>query len=167
MARGLYNSLGGTVNSPDMLAIFSTLVLCRGTFTDTGDGKAVSVWNLLKRQYSSLGGGSLEGDIASITSGGLGGFLKDMVVDMDTIPGFPKSFKTKDPTNGVPIEYEDAKDACVAATGKLNSNEPKLTENLKNITEEDLEMLTEGVEQITDGVVAEIGSPSEGENSEE
>lgn len=162
MARGLYNSLGGTVSSQDILAIYSTLILCRGTFTDTGDGKAISVWNLIKRQYASLGGGSLEGDIASITSEGLGGFLKDVVTDMDTIPGFPKSFKTKDPTNGVPIEFVDAKDACVAALGKLNANEPKLTENLKNITEEDLEMLSENMEEITDGVVAEVGLSAEG-----
>ena len=161
MARGLYNSLGGTVSSQDILAIYSTLILCRGTFTDTGDGKAVSVWNLIKRQYGTLGGGSLEGDIASITSEGLGGFFKDVVTDMDTIPGFPKSFKTKDPTNGVPIEFVDAKDACVAALGKLNANEPKLTENLKNITEEDLEMLSENMEEITDGVVAEVGASAE------
>ena len=160
MARGLYNSLGGTVSSQDLLAIYSTLILCRGTFTDTGDGKAVSVWSLIKRQYSSFGGGSLEGDIASITSGGAGGFFKDMVTDMDTIPGFPKSFKTKNPTNGIPIEFEDAKDACVAAVGKLNSNEPKLTENLKNITEEDLEMLGEGMEEITYGVVTELNAAS-------
>ncbi len=163
MARGLYNSLGGTVSSQDLLAIFSTLILCRGTFTDTGDGKAVSVWNLIKRQYSTFDGGSLEGDIASITSEGVGGFFKDMVTDMDTIPGFPKSFKTKDPTNGIPMEFVDAKDACVAATGKLNSNEPKLAENLKNITAEDLEYLSDGMEEITDGVVAQAGSPAEGE----
>lgn len=169
MARGLYNSLGGTVSSQDLLAIFSTLILCRGTFTDTGDGNAVSVWSLIKRQYSSFGGGSLEGDIASITSEGVGGFFKDMVTDMDTIPGFPKSFKTKNPTNGIPIEFEDAKDACVAAVGKLNSNEPKLTENLKNITEEDLEMLGEGMEEITDGVVTELNAAagSKEEDSEE
>ena len=166
MARGLYNSLGGTVSSQDLLAIFSTLILCRGTFTDTGDGRAVSVWSLVKRQYSSLDGGSLEGDIASITSEGVGGFFKDMVTDMDTIPGFPKSFKTKNPTNGIPIEFVDAKDACVAATGKLNSNEPKLLENLKNITEEDLELLSDGMEEITDGVVDQLGSPAEKEDDE-
>ena len=67
--------------------------------------------------------------------------VKNMVTDMDTIPGFPKSFKTKNPTNGIPVEFVDAKDACVAATGKLNANEPKLGNNLKNITEEDLELL--------------------------
>ena len=166
MARGLYNSLGGTISSQDLLAIYSTLILCRGTFTDTGDGKAVSVWNLIKRQYSSFDGGSLEGDIASITSDGTGGFFKDMVTDMDTIPGFPKSFKTKDPTNGMPIEFADAKDACVAATGKLNSNEPKLAENLKNITEEDLELLSNSMEEITDGVVAEVGTSAEKEEEE-
>lgn len=166
MARGLYNSLGGTVSSQDLLAIYSTLILCRGTFTDTGDGRAVSVWSLVKRQYSSFGGGSLEGDIASITSGGIGGFLKDMVTDMDTIPSFPKSFKTKNPTNGVPTEFEDAKDACVAATGKLNSNEPKLAENLKNITEEDLETLSENMEELTDGVVEALGSPAKEKDDE-
>ena len=123
---------------------------------------------MVKRQYSSFGGGSLEGDIASITSEGAGGFFKDMVTDMDTIPGFPKSFKTKNPTNGMPIEFVDAKDACVAATGKLNSNEPKLTENLKNIKEEDLELLGELMEEITDGVVAEIGASAEkSEDNEE
>jgi hypothetical protein len=116
---------------------------------------------LVKRQYSSFGGGSLEGDIASITSEGIGGFVKDIFTDMDTIPGFPKSFKTKDPTNGIPIEFVDAKDACVAAVGKLNSNEPKLAENLKNIKEEDLELLGDLMEEITDGVVAEIGAPGE------
>ena len=169
MARGLYNSLGGTVSSQDLLAIFSTLILCRGTFTDTGDGKAVSVWNLVKRQYSSFDGGSLEGDIASITSEGVGGFFKDMVTDMDTIPGFPKSFKTKNPTNGIPLEFVDAKDACVAATGKLNANEPKLANNLKNITEEDLELLSDGMEEITDGVVDQISGTTakeEGDSEE-
>ena len=167
MARGLYNSLGGTVSSQDILAIFSTLILCRGTFTDTGDGKAVSVWNLVKRQYASFDGGSLEGDIASITSGGVGGFFKDMVTDMDTIPGFPKSFKTKNPTNGISVEFEDAKDACVAGTGKLNSNEPRLSENLKNITEEDLEMLSSAMEEITDGVANEINAAAGSESGEE
>jgi len=168
MARGLYNSLGGTVSSQDLLAIYSTLILCRGTFTDTGDGKAVSVWSLVKRQYSSFGGGSLEGDIASITSGGAGGFFKDMVTDMDTIPSFPKSFKTRNPINGTPIEFENAKDACVAAVGKLNSNEPKLSENLKYITEDDLEKLSESMEEITDAVVAAApGAKAEGEEESE
>jgi hypothetical protein len=155
MARGLYNSLTGTVSSQDLLAIYSTLLLCRGTFT--GDTKAVSVWRKVKSQYASFGGGSLEADIASITSGGAGGFFKDIVTDMDTIPGFPKSFKTKDPIgSSIPVEFEDAKEACVLASGKLNSNETKLSTNLKNITEEDLEMLSDGMEEITTGVEEEV-----------
>ena len=155
MARGLYNSLGGTVSSQDLLAIYSTLLLCRGTFT--GDTKAVSVWRKIKSQYASFGGGSLEADITSIISGGAGGFFKDIVTDMDTIPGFPKSFKTKDPIgSSIPAEFEDAKEACVLATGKLNSNETKLSTNLKNISEEDLEMLSDGMEEITTGVEEEV-----------
>jgi len=148
MARGLYNSLGGTVSSQDLLAIYSTLLLCRGTFT--GDTKAVPVWKKIKSKYASFGGGSLEKDLASIASGGVGGFFKDIVTDMDTIPGFPKSFKTKNPTDSsISVEFEDAKEACLSAISKLNSNERKLSANLKNISKEDLEMLSDSMEEIT------------------
>ena len=55
----------------------------------------------------------------------------------------------------------------MAATGKLNSNEPRLSENLKNITEEDLEMLSSAMEEITDGVANEINAAAGSESGEE
>ena len=163
MARGIYNSLTGTVGSQDILAVYSTLLLCRGTYTDNGDGKAVSVWSEVKKFYAKSGGGSLESDISSITSEGVGGFFKDIVTDMDTIPSFPLSFKTKDPLKGAPAEFIDAKDSCVVALGKLNSNEGKLNSNLKNITAEDLEKLSEGMEELTPGIASELEKIATGE----
>jgi len=164
MARGLYNSLGGTVSSPDLLAIYSTLILCRGTYTDDGSGKAVSVWEKIKKDYVAMGGGSLGSEINSITSGGAGGFFKDMVTDMDDIPGFPMSFKTKNPTSGGPIDFEGAKDACDNGVQLLEGNVTKIAENCKHISEEDLEMLSEGMGEITEGVSAQAEG---GESSEE
>jgi hypothetical protein len=161
MARGIYNSLTGTVSSQDLLAIYSTLILCRGTFTEGGDGNAVSVWQKVKTDYASFGGGDLAGDINAITSGGAGGFFKDIVTDMDEIPSFPASFKTKNPTEGGgATTFESAKDACDEGVSKLNANAAKLAENLKLITEEDLEKLSEGMGEITSGV-AEKAEESE------
>ena len=161
MARGIYNSLTGTVSSQDLLAIYSTLILCRGTFTDGGDGNAVSVWQKVKTDYASFGGGDLAGNINAITSGGAGGFFKDIVTDMDEIPSFPVSFKTKNPTEGGgATTFESAKDACDEGVSKLNANAAKLAENLKLITEEDLEKLSEGMGEITSGV-AEKAEESE------
>lgn len=167
MARGIYNSLTGTVSSPDILAIYATLILCRGTYTDNGDGQAVSVWSEVKKFYSKYGGGNLESDIRNITAGGVGGFFKDIVTDMDTIPSFPTSFKTKDPLKGAPAEFEEAKDACDLALDKLTANENKLRANLKTITEEDLEALSEGMEEITPQVAAKLGKSSKSEDSED
>lgn len=153
MARGLYNSLGGTISSQDLLAIYSTLILCRGTYTEGINGKAVSVWQKIKSDFSKSGGGDLGTQIREITSSGLGGFFKDIVTDMDEIPGFPLSFKTKDPTSSSgPTTFEAAKDACDEGVQKLNGNITKLKENLTHITEEDLELLSDNMENITDGV---------------
>ena len=164
MARGLYNSLGGTVESQDLLAIYSTLILCRGTYTDGGDGKAISVWQKVKSDFASFGGEDLGAEIRDITSGGVGGFFKDIVSDMDELPGFPMSFKTKDPTaSGGPTTFESAKDACDEAVAKLDGNATKMSENLKHITEEDLEMLSEGMDSIT----TEVSNQAESGTSEE
>jgi hypothetical protein len=165
MSRGLYNSMGGTISSPDMLAIYSTLILCRGTFTDNGDGKAVSVWEKIKKDYSSFDGDNLVADINAIrTSEGFGGFFKDIVTDMDEIPGFPTSFKTKDPTSSSgPITFENAKDACDEAVQKLDKNLTKLKKNLTYITEEDLELLSDSMGEITEEVEGQMS----GEGSEE
>ena len=158
MARGLYNSMGGTISSQDMLAIYSTLILSRGTFTDNGDGKAVSVWEKIKKDYKSFSGSDLNGDIAAITtSQGFSGFIKDIGTDMDDLPAFPVNFKTKNPTNsGGSVSFESAKDACVDAATKLNKNVVKLSENLKLITEKDLDALSEGMETITGEVSDKI-----------
>jgi hypothetical protein len=165
MARGLFNSMGGTISSQDMLAIYSTLILCRGTFTDNGDGKAVSVWEKIKQDYSSFDGDNLVGDINGITtSQGVAGFFKDIVTDMDDLPAFPPSFKTKDPTNGGgSVSFEGAKDACDDAIQKLDKNSTKLSENLKNITESDLELLSDNMGEITGQVEDKVS----GEGSEE
>ena len=162
MARGLYNSLGGTVSSQDLLAIYSTLILCRGTYTEGAEGKAVSVWQKVKSDYAAFGGGDVGSEIRGITSGGAGGFFKDIVTDMDELPGFPLSFKTKDPTNsGGPTTFESAKDACDEAVAKLDGNATKMSENLTHITEEDLEMLSEGMGEITSGVRDQASEESE------
>lgn len=165
MARGLYNSMGGTISSPDMLAIFSTLILCRGTFTDNGEGKAISVWERIKKDYSSFDGDNLVSDINGITTTeGVSGFIKDLGTDMDDLETFPTSFKVKDPTNsGGSISFEGAKDACVSAVQKLNKNSTKLIENLMNITEKDLELLSDNLGESTE----ELASKSSGEGSEE
>jgi len=155
MARGIYNSLTGTVSSQDLLAIYSTLILCRATYTEGSEGKAVSVWEKIKKDYTSFGDGDLGTDIKEITSGGAGGFFKDIVTDMDEIPGFPASFKTKNPAEGGgPTSFENAKDACDEAVSKLNANMTKIQDNLKFITEEDLEKLSDGMGEITDEVSA-------------
>lgn len=165
MARGLFNSMGGTISSQDMLAIYSTLILCRGTFTDDGGGKAVSVWEKIKKEYSSFDGDNLVGDINAITtSQGVAGFFKDIATDMDDLPTFPPSFKAKDPNrDGGSITFEGAKDACVDALQKLDKNSTKLRENLTHITEEDLELLSDGMETITGAVEDKMS----GEGSEE
>jgi hypothetical protein len=161
MSRGLYNSLSGTVSSQDLLAIYSTLILSKGTYTEGPDGKAISVWEKVKKDYAAFGGEDLSYVIKDITSGGVGGFFKDVVTDMDEIPGFPTSFKTKDPTNGGPTTFESAKDSCDEAVGKLNGNVTKMSENLKNITEEDLEVLSESMGELTEGVAKEAGESEE------
>ena len=164
MARGLYNSMGGTISSQDMLAIYSTLILCRGTFTDDGDGKAVSVWEKIKKEYSSFDGDNLVGDINAITTSQGWGVFKDMVTDMDDLPSFPSNFKTKDPNrDGGSVTFEGAKDACVDAVQKLDKNSTKLRENLTNITEKDLELLSDNMGDITEGVESKMS----GEGSEE
>jgi hypothetical protein len=165
MARGLYNSMGGTISSPDMLAIFSTLILCRGTFTDDGDGKAIPVWERIKKDYSSFDGDNLVSDINAITTTeGVSGFFKDIGTDMDDLETFPTSFKTKDPTSsGGSVTFEGAKDACVSAVQKLDKNSTKLRENLTNITEKDLELLSENLGESTE----ELESKSNDEGSEE
>jgi hypothetical protein len=152
MARGLYNSLTGTVSSQDLLAIYSTLILSRGTFTDNGNGKAVSVWSQVKKQYTSLGGGNIMTDIASIGTDA----FKDIVTDMDDIPSFPASFKTKNPLKGGPIDFNGAKDMCIDGVRKLQANGGKIGSNLKNITEEDLEVLSDGMEEITPKVSSKM-----------
>ncbi len=165
MARGLYNSMGGTISSPDMLAIFSTLILCRGTFTDDGDGKAISVWERIKKDFSSFDRGNLVSEINAITTTeGVSGFFKDIGTDMDDLETFPTSFKTKDPTSsGGSVSFEGAKDACVSAVQKLDKNSTKLRENLTNITEKDLELLSENLGESTE----ELESKSSDEGSEE
>ena len=165
MARGLYNSMGGVISSQDMLAIYSTLILCRGTFTDNGDGKAVSVWEKIKQDYSSFDGDNLVSDINGITTTqGVGGFFKDIVTDMDDLPAFPPTFKTKDPNrDGGSVTFEGAKDFCVDALQKLDKNSTKLRENLTNITEKDLELLSDNMGDITEGVESKMS----GEGSEE
>jgi len=165
MARGLYNSMGGVISSQDMLAIYSTLILCRGTFTDNGDGKAISVWEKMKQDYGSFDGDNLVGDINGITTTqGVSGFFKDLVTDMDDLPAFPPSFKTKDPNrDGGSITFEGAKDTCVDALQKLDKNSPKLRENLTHITEQDLELLSDNMGEITEGVESKMS----GEGSEE
>jgi hypothetical protein len=165
MARGLYNSMGGTISSQDMLAIYSTLILCRGTFTDDGDGKAVSVWEKIKKEYSSFDGDNLVGDINAITtSQGVAGFFKDLGTDMDDLPSFPPNFKTKDPNrDGGSVTFEGAKDACVDAVQKLDKNSSKLRENLTYITEKDLELLSDNMGEITE----EVEDKMSGEGSEE
>ena len=165
MARGLYNSMGGVISSQDMLAIYSTLILCRGTYTDNGDGEAVSVWEKIKKDYSSFDGDNLASDINGITtSQGIGGFFKDIVTDMDDLPAFPPTFKTKNPNrDGGSVTFEGAKDFCVDALRKLDKNSTKLRENLTHITEEDLELLSDNMGEITEGVEAKMS----GEGSEE
>ena len=154
MARGLYNSMGGTISSQDMLAIYSTLILCRGTFTDNGDGKAVSVWEKIKQEYSSFDGDNLVSDINGITTTeGVSGFFKDIGTDMDDLPSFPPNFKAKDPNrDGGSITFEGAKDSCVDALQKLDKNSTKIRENLANITESDLELLSDNMGDITEQV---------------
>jgi len=165
MARGLYNSMGGVISSQDMLAIYSTLILCRATFTDNGDGKAESVWEKMKQDYSSFDGDNLVSDINGITtSQGVSGFFKDIVTDMDDLPSFPPSFKTKDPNrDGGSITFEGAKDTCVDALQKLDKNSTKLRENLTHITEQDLELLSDSMGEITEQVEAKMS----GEDSED
>jgi hypothetical protein len=165
MARGLYNSMGGTISSQDMLAIYSTLILCRGTFTDDGDGKAVSVWEKIKKEYSSFDGDNLIADINAITtSQGVAGFFKDIGTDMDDLPSFPPNFKTKDPNrDGGSVTFEGAKDSCVDGVQKLDKNSSKLRENLTHITEKDLELLSDNMGEITEQVEAKMS----GEGSEE
>lgn len=166
MARGLYNSMGGTISSPDMLAIFSTLILCRGTFTDDGDGKAVSVWEKIKKDYTSFDGDNLVTDINAITTTeGIGGFFKDLGTDMDDLEAFPTSFKTKNPTSaGGSASFESAKDSCVDAIQKLDKNSAKLSANLANITEKDLELLSDNYGEATEDVSDKV---SEGGSEEE
>jgi len=165
MARGLFNSMGGTISSQDMLAIYSTLILCRGTFTDDGDGKAVSVWEKIKKDYNSFDGDNLVSDINGITTTqGISGFFKDIGTDMDDLPAFPPSFKTKDPNrDGGSVTFEGAKDACVDALQRLDKNSSKLRENLTHITEKDLELLSDNMGDITEGVDNKMS----GEGSEE
>lgn len=165
MARGLFNSMGGTISSQDMLAIYSTLILCRGTFTDDGDGKAVSVWEKIKKDYSSFDGDNLVADINAITTTqGISGFFKDIGTDMDDLPSFPPSFKTKDPNrDSGSVTFEGAKDACVDGVQKLDKNSTKLRENLTHITEKDLEFLSDNMGEITEEVADKVS----GEGSEE
>lgn len=165
MARGLFNSMGGTISSQDMLAIYSTLILCRGTFTDDGDGKAVSVWEKIKKDYNSFDGDNLVSDINGITTTqGISGFFKDIGTDMDDLPAFPPSFKTKDPNrDGGSVTFEGAKDACVDGLQRLDKNSSKLRENLTHITEKDLELLSDNMGDITEGVDNKMS----GEGSEE
>ena len=151
MARGLYNSLGGTVSSPDLLAIISTLLISRGTYTNDGAGKAIPVWSLIEQRYLSLAGESIQASINGIVGGGVGGFFKDIYTDMDEIPAFPR-FKTKNPTSGAPKTFEDALDSIKGGVNALAANESKIRENCKNITEEDLDSLAEGMDEITVGV---------------
>lgn len=148
MARGLYNSLSGTVSSQDLLAIMSTLLLSRGTYTNDGAGKAIPVWSLIEQRYLSLAGESIESSINDIVGGGVGGFFKDIYTDMDEIPAFPR-FKTKNPLSGVPKGFEDALDSIKRGVNSLSANSSKMRENCKSITEEDLDSLAEGMDEIT------------------
>jgi hypothetical protein len=163
MAKGLANSLSGTVSSPDLLAIMSTLILCRGTYTDNGDGKAVSVWSQIKKNFQTHSGETIESSIQNITGKeGVGGFFKDVVTDMSEIPSLPR-FKTKNPISGNPSDFDGALEACKQAVSSLNKNSSKITENIKNIKEEDLEIMSEAMEDLTGQVSAGI----EDEESEE
>jgi len=166
MAKGLANSLSGTVSSPDLLAIMSTLILCRGTYTDNGDGKAVSVWSQIKENFQTHSGETIESSIQNITGEeGVGGFFKDVVTDMSEIPSLPR-FKTKDPLSGNPSDFDGALEACKQAVSSLNKNSSKISENIKNVTEKDLELMSEAMEEITDGVSASV-EDTETEESEE
>jgi len=165
MAKGLENSLSGTVSSQDLLAIMSTLILCRGTYTDNGNGKAVSVWSQIKKNYQTHSGETLESSLQGITGEeGVGGFFKDIVTDMDEIPSLPR-FKTKDPLSGNPSDFDGALEACKQAAILLNKNNSKLMENIKNIKEEDLEIMSEAMEDLTGQVSTSI--EDSGEESEE
>ena len=165
MAKGLANSLSGTVSSQDLLAIMSTLILCRGTYTDNGEGKAVSVWSQIKKNYQTHSGESLESGLQGITGEeGAGGFFKDIVTDMDEIPAFPR-FKTKNPLSGNPSDFDGALEACKQAVYLLDKNNSKLEENIKNIKEEDLEIMAEAMEELT-GQVSDSMEDSEEESEE-
>jgi len=161
MARGLSNSLKGTVSSQDLLAIMSTLVLCRGTYTDNGDGKAVSAWSQIKKNFQTYAGESIESSIQGIVGEeGIAGFFKDIVTDMDEIPALPR-FKTKDPLTGSPADFDNALDACKQGLAMLNKNNSKVEENIKDLKEEDLEKLSEAMEELTDGVSGEVEETEE------
>ena len=161
MAKGLANSLSGTVSSQDMLAIMSTLILCRGTFTDNGDGKAVSVWSQIKKEFQTHAGESIESSIQGIVGGqGVSGFFKDIVTDMDEIPALPR-FKTKDPLNGSPSDFDNSLEASKQALVMLNKNNSKVEENIKDIKEDDLEKLSDAMEGITDEISGEVEESEE------
>lgn len=163
MAKGLANSLSGTVSSQDLLAVMSTLILCRGTYTDNGEGKAVSVWSQIKKNYQTYSGETLESSLQGITGKeGIGGFFKDVVTDMGEIPSLPR-FKTKDPLSGNPSDFDGALEACKQAVSLLNKNNSKLEENIKNIKEEDLEIMSESMGEITDQVSSSIEDSEEPE----
>lgn len=148
IARGLYNSLGGTVSSPDVLAIMSSLIMCKGTYMNNGSGKAVSVWSSVKNRFAQLAGESLSASVNDITSGGIGGWFKDWVTDMDDIPVYPR-FRGKDPLSGRPVDFERAVEGLKKAIRDLDANATKLSQNLSNITMEDLELMAEAMDDVT------------------
>ena len=166
MAKGLSNSLEGTVSSPDLLAIMSTLILCRGTYTDNGEGKAVTVWSEVKKKFQAEFGSSIESAIQDVTGeGGVSGFFKDIATDMSDIPSLPR-FKTKDPISGNTSDFDGALEACKLALPMLSRNEPKTIENIKDLKEKDLEDLSDAMEGITDEVSDKVEDSEDSEDSE-
>jgi hypothetical protein len=132
IVRGLINTIDGYTSDTDFQAIMSTLCVLKGTWTsDADETKAISAWSEVKRLYLKKEGTPLPEDI-STTNTKLG--------DVENFP----DFASRDFSEGMDTDWDDAYDEAMDAIRRLEANESKMIENLKDITEEMIALAIEG-----------------------
>ena len=132
IVRGLINTIDGYTSDDDWQAIMATLCLLKGTWTCNADEtKAVSTWSEVKRLYLKKEKTALPKDISTTN------------VKVGDVEYFP-DFSSRDFSEGMDTDWQDAYDEVIDAIRRLDANESKMIKNLEGITEEIISAVIDG-----------------------
>ena len=132
IVRGLINTIDGYTSGDDWQAVMATLCLLKGTWTCNADEtKAVSTWGEVKRLYLKKEKTALPKDISTTD------------VKVGDVEYFP-DFSSRDFSEGMDTDWQDAYDEVIDAIRRLDANESKMIKNLDGITEEIISAVIDG-----------------------